>query len=544
MKKIYFGLCVALLTFGAQAFAQETEDSDIALPDLTTIVTGSNDVVSEETIPDFSTLIDIENVESQLLLNMGDVSLEDSGSSVFIPVAQRDKVVFAEGKIGGGFPGSFIGDFSVQQDRGENPFKIAFNHSASDGYSNNDPSTGYNDNQTLVSLNKTVNFASSDLLFGGFYEALGNGLQSKVDNISAINQRNINGFAEYEHRLAKGFSFGGNFTGDYYMRFADTSFALQSEPEDFAKWIRKYSLINLKPEAHFAWGNDSFNTGIYAAYNFDTDFVSDYVINRGEFMEKFAWQNDMIKVNTNVGVVIGNQIAQPVLVPFTVGVESSFPIYFSDRKLSVSAEGGMLSENTSVYELEKKYKFSGFSTMPGEVSDWYGKIDLSVPMKASVTVNFDADYKHTAFGNGFYEPVYNESGFTYGLYQFEKINNQRLKTNLEFVYHYKLFSTSFGWLANWLYVPALENAQTFALTLALQNELSSWGVNLSGLYSMDAVDLTPRINLEAFLQLNNAVRLVLSVEDGIKLFTLKERVYADKYISQSGNATLLVKFFF
>lgn len=544
MKKIYFGLCILFLTFGVPAFTQEAEDSGIALPDLTTIVTGSDDIVSEEKIPDFSTLIDIENIESQLLLDMPDVSLEDSVSSVFIPAAQGDKAVFAEGKIGGGFPGSFIGDFSVQQDRGENPFKIAFSHSASDGYSNNDPSNGYNDNQTLVSLNKTVNFTSSDLLFGGFYEALGNGLQSKVDNISASNQRNIDGFVQYNHRLTKGFSFGGSFTGDYYMRFADTSFALETEPEDFAKWIKKYSLISLTPKAFFAWGNDSFNTGIYGSYSFNSDFVSDSIVNRGEFMEKFSWQNNLLKVKTNVGVVFGNHLSYPVMVPFSIGVESSFPIYFSDRKLSVSAEGGMTSENASVYELEKKFKFSGFSSMPGEVSDWYGKIDLSVPMKSSVTVNFDTEYKHTAFGNGFYEPAYNESGFNYGLYQFQQVMDQRLKTNLEFVYHYKLFSLSFGWLANWLYVPALENAQVFALTLALQNELSSWGVNLSGLYSMDAADLTPKINLEAFLQLNNAARLVLSVEDGIKLFTLKERIYADKYIAQSGNATILVKFFF
>jgi hypothetical protein len=61
---------------------------------------------------------------------------------------------------------------------------------------------------------------------------------------------------------------------------------------------------------------------------------------------------------------------------------------------------------------------------------------------------------------------------------------------------------------------------------------------------LDASDNKPVINLEGFVQASDAVRIVLSVNDMLKLPGGGERSYAGQYAANSGNASLLVKFLF
>lgn len=527
---------------------ETTENSGakgIELPDLTTIVTGSDAVLNSEVIPDFDDVIIVDNVQSNLQLNLPDVVFEETNTSVFLPSVQSDKGIYAEGKIGGGFPGSFIGEFSIIQDRGVSPFEIFYSHESFDGYNGNPLYAGFNDNQTTIKINRTLNFNKANFSFGGFYETFGNGLQNQIENISAINQRDMNAFIKYDYNFIDNLVAGVDLTADYYNRFANLSLPVSSEA-DAITWFKNYSYWNLNPEAYLTWNNSMFDTGLYGSYIFNKDFSSDNIVNRGDISGKFAWHYDYLDVFADAGFVFSNQIEQKVIVPFKLGVTYSFPVYFSDRKLTVAGEGGLLSKQNSVFDLEKKYKFAALNILPGETSDWYGNLDLSVPLKAAVTINANLGYKHTAFGNGVFEPLYRdeENGYSNGMFLFGQKSRQTLNSGLEFVYHYKLFAAAAGWYANWFDVPALENAQMFSLSISLQDEHSVWGASLSGSYSMDADDLIPYLDFEAFVRLNNAVRLVLTVNDGIKLITGQNRVYAGNYIAQSGSANLLVKFFF
>lgn len=526
---------------------EQSEERGIELPDLTTIVTGSDVVFGSETIPDFDDVIIVDNVQSNLQLELPDVAFEETNSSVFLPEIQNDKGIYAEGKIGAGYPGSFIGEFSIMQDKGQSPFEIFYSHSAFDGYNANPLYAGFNDDTTLIKIDRTLDFKKSNFAFGGFYETLGNGLQNKVANISAINQRDINVMAKYDYNILENLVAGADFSADYYTHFANLSTPVENGSiADIATWFKNYSYWNLKPQMFITWKNSMFDTGLFGSYIFNKDFdsTSDYLVHRGDISEKFTWHYSYLDVKANAGLVFSNQISQKILVPFTLGVTYSFPVYFSDRKVTVAGEGGLLSKQNSVFELEKNFKFAALNSLPRETSDWYGKFDFTVPLKSSVTIDGEIEYAHTAFENGVYEPVYSDGGYSNGIYVFAQKNRQLLKSCLEFVYHYKLLALSAGWYASWLDVAALENAQTFALAVSLQDEKSSWGVNLSGSYSLDASDLMPCLDFEAFVRLNNAVRLVLTVNDGIKLITGQERVYAGNYITQSGSANLLVKFFF
>ena len=57
-------------------------------------------------------------------------------------------------------------------------------------------------------------------------------------------------------------------------------------------------------------------------------------------------------------------------------------------------------------------------------------------------------------------------------------------------------------------------------------------------------DYVPEIDLSFFYRLTPSVRLAISADDVVKLVSGTQRVYAGNYISRSGSATVLVKFFF
>ncbi len=534
---------IALLLLNQQAFSQESTDSDeIALPDLTTVVTGNETKTSENLIPDFSDVIEYNAPDGMIVPQLPEISIENSSENIYQGESDEQKKIFAEGQIAGGFPGIFKGDFSLQRLSGDNPFAIAFSHNASDSYSGHSLSTGYNSSETKMDISKTVSYNNMSWLFGTNYNFTSDGLQSKSENFTDLNHRNISAFCNYDWNFPKGFVVSADVKGAYNTTFSDV-IPSASLAED-RNWLSNRVFINVMPVLSAQWANDNINTGISGQYSLDALNTDSRVINRGEFTGNFTWHNDTISAGGDVGIAFGDGFATSFLVPFNLGIKASVPVYFSNRKLSIGASGGLLSTPTDAAALENKYKFTALSYVPGEESDWFGKIDISVPLKYSVSIMGNAEYRHTAGDNGVFSPVYDDSSRLSGIYGFEQKSRQILKTNLEFAFHYKLFSLSVRWFSNWITVPVLENAQNFALSLSFQDDEARWAGRLSCIYSMDAADVVPVVDVEAFVRLNNAVRLILSVEDAVKLFSGAERIYAGDYITRSGNASLAVKFYF
>ena len=59
---------------------------------------------------------------------------------------------------------------------------------------------------------------------------------------------------------------------------------------------------------------------------------------RAQFTANLSWKNDFVHFYGNAAAVVGNQIDEkPVIVPFTIGFESLFPVYFANRRVAISA---------------------------------------------------------------------------------------------------------------------------------------------------------------------------------------------------------------
>ena len=66
-------------------------------------------------------------------------------------------------------------------------------------------------------------------------------------------------------------------------------------------------------------------------------------------MLDLEWKNDIIRLYGNAAAVVGKNIMDDsVIVPFTVGVESSFPVYFANRRVSLCLEGGIDSDKPNM----------------------------------------------------------------------------------------------------------------------------------------------------------------------------------------------------
>ena len=538
MKRRYL-ITIGLITFTAGLFGQ----SQIELPDLTTVVQGDDSVFVTAENPDFDDIITIPEGSTPLVPQLPQVQEQQAGNLINVEEKPEVKSIFAEGQIGGGYPAAFIGDFSISRITGDSPFKLGFSHRSEAGYSANPLSAGFNSKNTSISLRKDYNGKSVFWSAGGNYEDCGNGLQSLQPEIASINQQDVSLFGQLEWSLPKNLRLIARADSDIYNRYADIS----NSSLICEDWIKKLDVLTATPILGLVWTKNDFSVSTTARYNILSDLsgnAAGSVVNRGRFELSAGWFNKYISVATMAAAVIGNSIGNnPVLVPFTVNFSAAFPVPFSDRNVSIVMGGGMKSQLSDIRTLEKKYKFTGFNFIPSETSDWNGNITLSVPVKTMLSFNLSAVYLQTAFGNGVLEPDYVNS-FNTGIYGFTVKNRQQLSTNAGLSYHYKVFSASAAFKSQWMDVPVLDVKHKLAAAVAVQSLEDKWGANVETELFFDGDDRTPVINMKGFWQLTPAVKLELNVLDFCKLVDDNSRIYAGNYISDSGSVTMLVKFLF
>lgn len=536
MKKLLF-ISVIFACIGTYIFAQEAED--IELPEVTTVITGETVKVGLDSLPDFSDVMEQQTGSGYIVPVLPDVEISDQGNEVAVTDGAVDKSIYAEGQLGGGYPALFKGDFSVYRLDGLSPFRLNFSHNSAAGYAGKSLTEGYNHRDTLMSADRTLTKEKLEFNFGALYETMGRGLQNKVENISNVDNDLINAYAKLGWTLPYNFVIGGGLDAGFNDRYADIT-TITNCPI----WIKDVMSYDVTPAIFANWSGYGFDV------NFDGNFwfggitpCEKTVYTRGDFGLDLAWTKDRVKLFGDVDVLFGNSFDEKAIAPFQLGVDTSFPVYFSNRKFAMLLKGGLDSQRNNIAALEKQFAFAAFDSMPEESSEWFGNVDFSVPLKSSVTCNLDVDFRKTAFDNGRYMPVY-EGTPEYGLYSFQRQNVTMLATEFNFTYHYKLLSVAASWHSSWLDVPALEAPQLVLLDISVQSEESKWGVNLLGKFAFADNPELPVINMDCFFRVTPAVRIVFAAEDIIKLCAGKERTYAGQYVAQGGNASFLVKFFF
>lgn len=541
-KNIFIAIIVVLITQVTQIWAQE---SKIELPDLTTIVTAEQTDIEDITVPDFADVVLPPENAGTLVLELPNVEVLEKSDVVVSDTAVSNKQVYAEGEVGGGFPAAFLGNFSVSRITGNEPFKIAFSHNSEAGYSGKSLSSGYFVRNTVVDLDKVFAWNTFSLDIAGLYENNSNGMQSQVPGVFAENQNLLSGKGKLSWNLPNDVVIGSTVNLDYYYRYADLS-----QDAICSDYIKHSGVVNINPSLFGYWADDIFAFGMNASVLMDADvqksFQTGYqYFTRGTIDLSGEWKYKKMKAFGGLGIIFGDNLnSNKIIAPFNLGISTSFPVYYSDRNTLINVEGGLESYRNTNEKLEKTFNFSALDVIPSETSNWFIRSNVSFPLKTEFTGEVGIDFKKTAFGNGIWEPVYNSSNFETGLYRYSQTDKTVLSSDLAFTYRHNIFAGTLKWHANWKDTPVLENRHIFYLDLSFQNPDVKWGVDLTSGISIDGIDRIPMLNFEGFVGISPQAKLVLQAEDILKIFDPQPRTCAGKYITDSGNIKVLVKFLY
>lgn len=537
----FFTLLLFCMVFGLSS-SLWAQKSELELPDLTTVVTSEQKDIEEIAVPDFSDVVTLPDSSGYLVPQLPEVEVLEKSDVVVTDPSVSNKQVFAEGQAGGGFPATFLGKFSVSRITGNEPFLIGFSHVSEAGYAGKELSAGYSFTNTVVNLDKVFAWQDFNLDVAGYYENIGNGFQSQIPDVFAQNQNYLSGIGTFNWALPYDFNIGAKLDLGYYYRYTDLT------PDATCENYQKHTgVININPSLYGNWSNENLFFQLNGSVFIDGDLQKAFTVGR-QYGSRTSldvtglWKYDTLKVFGGAGLIFGDNLnSNKIIAPFNIGLTTSFPVYFSDRNTVVLVEGGLETTRNTNQLLEKQYKFAALNVIPSETSDWFTNINFSVPLKTSFTGELGFTYKKTAFGNGFWEPDYKNTAEIYTYNQNEKTI---FATDLAVTYRRDIFAGTLKWHANWKDAPVLENKQTFFLDLSFQDPEVKWGVNLNTGLSLDAKDKIPVVNMEGFVGISPQVKLVLTAEDILKLIDPQPRTYAGKFITDSGNIKLLVKFLY
>ena len=535
MKKSYILVSISLILFSTNLVAQNIE-----LPDVTTVIEGEGIKVEQDALPDFKDVLTIPTGSGEVIPVLPDINTnieEDKSKKINL---NNNKTVYSEISAGGGYPFLFFGNCEVQSTNKKSPFKLLFNYESANGYNGKALTDNYSDSNINLFFEKKYTQDALALNFEASYDLTNRGLQNKVEGMSEINKSLVYGNANVNYGFSNGINIGSDITLSLYDRFAK----LTKDEVKVDDYKKQGDFITFTPSLYFKWSGYGFDIGLKGEYLLDANLsnaIKGDNTNRGLFNLGLNWHNEIVNAYGNVGIVFGNQLLNnSVLVPFNLGVDVVFPVYFSNRNIALSYEGGLDSVYKKVGDKEKAYSFAALSTVPNEEADWYGKLSIALPLKASFTGNFGAEYRKTAFDNGVIEADYSVG--TKNLYGFTKRNQELLSTDLALTFNYGIFSIKGGWHANWFDRPSNEALQHISLDIAFQDKNSKWGASLFSSYEVKSDWEIPQLALEGFVQITPTVRLNLAFEDVINLFTGDERKGNGMYIDRGFSGSVFLKF--
>ena len=535
MKRISICIITAAV-FSAAIFAQ-----DIELPEVTTIVTGETEKAGKNALPGFSNVLKVTTGSGEIEPELPET--EEAEKEIVVSVAQEPKTeknFNVEGLVGGGYPLFFIGDVSLYRATGDSPYKISFAHDQAFSYVNHSITDNFSDRTTKLEIEKSYHKNNLNWDFGGSFKSCSDGLQGVIKSnnqlISYLNRDTFSANGSIDYEFSNGFVTGLSADGVFYNRYA----------EQTSNILPKISYVELSPELFVKWHGHGFEAGVTADYSFSTELSDNFIFvdgHRAEFTANLQWQNDYVRLYGMASAVIGNTIKEkPVIVPFTAGVDASIPVSFADRNFLICAEGGIKSYKSGIDELEDKYKFTQINWNPSETSDWYGKLGFTLPVSFFFTGTASVEYRRTAYDNGIMKPKYAEDLSL--IYPYYEVDHELLITDFQLAYAYEGFGIKGGWHSNWLDIPALENRHYVTLAFCYEDSKERWGAEISGRLNINNDFDIPVLNAQAFVKITSAARVILSVNDIIKLYKGEARTYAGKYVARGGSAALLVKFIF
>lgn len=526
------------------------QSEKIELPDVTTIVEGENQtlrlpapdlelaaplpVKSGSIVPELPPLPPVEEVKP-----VEEVVQHGSGAKV-------------TGTVGGGYPPSFIGQFEVKNNSETDPYSIEFIHDSVAGMAGLPLTDGYNSINTGILFYKAFALSYGNLELNGNYTSNTNGFQTKVEDLSALNQNSVDIGVDYKLKFTRGSELFANLNGNFYNRYSDiTDSSIEKS------WQTESQTLSVSPTIGYktSFLDDTLGLSAYGTYNMDMDLVgnlvdessiytSGKVLNRGQLCADVNWKNDYVYIAGNAGLVFGDhQNGNKVIVPFSTKAVFSVPVKESNS-IGFLVEGGLKTSKNDIAVLEKQYKYSAFDCIPEETSDWYGLVESKVLIDNKFYLTAGLDYKKTTFDNGIWVPDY-EGLKDYGVYKYKQQDRSSLSGNVSVDFNYKLFKITGKFTVNLFDLEPLQNRWEY-YAKAEYDSVTKWKAFVEVQGALDSQDLWPVVNTEVTLRLspqsNDSLQISLLAKDLFKLVTGSSRDYAGGYICDSGSISLLLKF--
>lgn len=524
-----------------------SQTENVILPDITTTVSGEIVTAEKDAVPGFSKIVAADNKNDSVLPVLPEENLIFAEEPVADFSFGEAKSIFAQGLIGGGFPGDFIGDFSVYKSIGENPFKIEFSHLSKNGYGKHKAGDGFFDSSTNLFAEKTVTVENTDFIFSGSYKKNETGLQSRSPFFHGLNSQAAFGNFSIKKNFRHGFAFDSKTGGSWYNRYAGIS----DSEIDFLKQEKNVDALYLNQGLSFSWSGKKFYFGLDGTLDYGT-FIGNFdsaeieKIFRAETSAFAGWENDFLEISASGGIAGGNETGTKNPIPFfNAGISFAGKDSPLQNSFSFDIQGGLDTHLNFISALEEKYKFSQLLSLPSETSDWFINAKVSIPVFKFASVYSSAEFRKTAFENGAWEASY-DSKETSGIFKIAPSNRTLFSTDSGFSYLWNVFVLSAGWKSYWIHVPSDEFRNYISTSISFDSKDKNWGfsVSLQENIEFDA-DKCPLLGGEFYYSIKESIRFSFELSDAIKMFAGRDREFMKTdYLVRAGSASLFAKFYF
>ncbi|MDR1748686.1 MAG: hypothetical protein LBR47_06475 [Spirochaetaceae bacterium] len=542
-------ISVLCVTLGAQSGGQPPGErlsdgerpSDIVLPDITTHIEGETAAVDPAAVPVVQADDPVPEVNTLPSLAEVRIPPEVYTSEEEKTAALKGKnAVFIEGTAGGGYPGVFIGAFSLFQPLGDRSWRLNFSHESALGYQNRMASRGYFDTDTLFS--GEAEFALSDsvtLNLAGGYDTVTVGMQGRSDYYYNSTAQRIGVDAGVFWELPAGFTLSGGMDGRFLNQYM--GYVGSRTPDVYTGM----NLFILEPSAAAGWAGEVFSARFDAAYRLDAlrDPETDYG-HRGEFSLEGACTVSGFTLTASAGVVVRSD--GTLLIPFAVSAAADLP-----AKTVIALSGGMNARPASVQDLLRREPFirmdAAGDTAAPEESDWFGSLSVSWAGIPGLTLSGHADFLKTASGYGefvsSYEAYGTQAASVSGLFDRVIWERTMLNTLLLAEYSYKLVTAAAGWRAHWIDHNRMSAPRQIIGRVAVSPESGNWGVGIEAAAGLES-GYIPEIALSGFIAIHKGLRIRAELLDIGTLFDSDGRIRAVPYIKRGPEAIVKLQLLF
>ena len=548
-KKIIFVITSVL---SINVYAQTQEEKNIELPEITTVVSGESIDVEKNAVLDFSTFIELPLESDSFLPVLPELETEDDKNYSAEKKTQAEKNIYVDSTIAFAWPLSFSDDFNIFKSSGKNPFSIKFHQQNINAFGNKTSIDGFFEDDTFLTGQKKINTKNFDFEFNGEYRNGKYGLQNQSESFYNLSSQSFITSDYITWNLPLGFSLDFNFDGEIYSRFSGLRDSSASTLLDLEK---KLSVLDLAPEFMAKWNSKKGFVEFYSGYDFETLFGAssseNNILHRGEFYLDggIKYTNDEtyeVVLMALAGAAVGNFLGDNSVVPeFELSVASNV-LLKNNRYMTINVSGGLQTYHDKVKEFEQTYKFTTGTQVFTESSDWFVSLESLFPIYKWFNIQFNCDFKTSAFGNGLWQPLYNSSPALSGLYMFNQQERTELSNQLVFGFVKDTMKITLEGYTQWMYVTPGTEPYSISLAFDWQSFSGRWGVLFEAKENLgENVDYIPVLNLTSFYRFNNSVRLSCNLNDTIKLFMGETRnIVGTPYKLYCGNVTMLLQFMF